>query len=70
MFIVTEYAALNVVVFSRKDDFEKTAEASHYIIIIRYVHANETRTMNKFQWSKLTFQLRLLILESHQCIKT
>ena len=55
--------------FFLKDDFLKTVEAK-FIIITRYFQANETMTINKFQRSKLTFQPRSLILESHQCIKT
>ena len=46
----------------------KTAEAkvnNHYV----YVQPNETMAINKFQRSRLTFQPKSLILESHQYIK-
>ena len=42
--------------FFFKDDFLKTVEAK-VIIITRYVQANETKTINKFQRSRLTFDL-------------
>ena len=42
--------------FFFKDDFLKTVEAK-VIIITRYVQAYETKTINKFQRSRLTFDL-------------
>ena len=42
--------------FFEKDDFLKTVEAK-VIIITRYVQSNETMHMNKFQRSRLTFDL-------------
>ena len=52
-----------------KDDFLKTVEAS-VNIVTRCVQHNETMTIDKFQMSRLTFEPRSLILESHQYIKT
>ena len=49
--------------------FWKTVEAL-VIIITWYVEPNETMAINKFQMLRLAFQLRMLILESHQYIKT
>ena len=49
---------LNRIIFLFKDDFWKTVEAKVIIIIItRYVEPNNTLTINKFQRSKLTFDL-------------
>ena len=42
--------------FFRKYDFLKTVEAK-VIIITRYVQSSETMTINKFQRSRLTFDL-------------
>ena len=52
-----------------KMNFLKPVEAKG-IIITRYVQPNETMAINKFLRSRLTFQPRSLILESHQYIKT
>ena len=51
--------------------FLKTVEAL-VIILTWYVEPNETMAINKFQRSRLTFDLlaKSLILESHQYIKT
>ena len=42
--------------FFEKDEFLKIVEAKA-IIITRYVQANETMTINKYQRSRLTFDL-------------
>ena len=57
--------------FCEKLIFLKTVEAL-VIILTWYVKPNETMAINKFQRSRLTFDLsaKLLILESHQYIKT
>ena len=54
---------------SEKLIFLKTVEAL-VIILTLYVLPNETMAINKFKRSSLTFQLRSLIMESHQYIKT
>ena len=46
--------------FFRKDDFLKTVEAK-VIIITRYVQSSETMTINKFQRSRLTFDLSAMV---------
>ena len=43
-------------IFFGKDDFLKTVEAK-VTIITRYVQANETMAINKFQRSRFTFGL-------------
>ena len=60
--------AFNLVIFW-KVDFLNTVEAK-VIILTWYIKPNETMAINKFQRSRLTFQPRSLILESHQYIKT
>ena len=54
---------------SEKLIFWKTVEAL-VIILTWYIQPNETMAINKFQSLRLTFDLRSLILESHQYIKT
>ena len=56
---------------SEKLIFWKTVEGL-VIILLRYIQPNETIAINKFQRSRLTFDLsaKSLILESHQYIKT
>ena len=55
--------------FFWKVDFLKTVEAL-VIILTWYVKPNETMAINKFQRSRLTFDIlaKSLILESHQYI--
>ena len=56
---------------SEKLIFWKTVEGL-VIILTWYIQPNETIAINKFQRSRLTFDLlaKSLILESHQYIKT
>ena len=56
---------------SEKLIFWKTVEGL-VIILPWYIQPNETIALNKFQRSRLTFDLsaKSLILESHQYIKT
>ena len=53
-----------------KNDFLKTVEAK-VKILTWYVKPNETMAINKFHWSRLTFDLlaKVLILESHLYLK-
>ena len=57
--------------FFKKLIFLKTVEAL-VIILTWYVEPNETMAINKFQRSRLIFDLsaKSLIFESHQHIKT
>ena len=53
-----------------KVDFLKTTDAN-VIFLTRYVKSNVTMAINKFQRSRLTFDLsaKPLILEYHQLLK-